>query len=198
VSGLRRQSGSLLSAAPLGKTEPPASESSVPHPISPYGASKLAAEAYCLAYNGTWGIQTIALRFSNVYGPLAEHKESVVAKIIKDAMSTSQIRIDGTGEQTRDFIYVKDLCSAIAVAVDSQVGGEVFQIGSGTETSINELVSKIQQVSGLVFATTHAPTRLGDVMRNYSDISKARETFGWTPATSLTAGLAETWKWFSR
>jgi len=118
------------SNAPLGRQPPPATEEKVPLPISPYGASKLAGEAYCLAYYGSWRLETVVLRFGNVYGPFSAHKNSVVAKFSKDMLAKGQITIDGEGNQTRDFVYVDDLCWAILLALESDVAGEVFQIAT--------------------------------------------------------------------
>lgn len=89
------------SNASLGRQPPPATEDKVPLPISPYGASKVAGEGYCLAYHGSWGLTTIVLRFANIYGPFSAHKSSVVAKFFKDILTKGQITIDGDGQQTR-------------------------------------------------------------------------------------------------
>jgi UDP-glucose 4-epimerase len=184
------------SNAPLGRQTPPASEDKAPLPVSPYGASKLAGEAYCLAYHGSWGLETVALRFGNVYGPYSAHKMSVVAKFFKDVLSSGRVTLDGDGGQTRDFIYVGDLCRAILLALESRVAGEVFQIATGIETSIRNLSTTVQQVSGLKAQICHAPSRPGDVRRNFSAIKKARTVLGWTPRTVLADGLRETWAWF--
>ena len=112
-NGLRHRGPRFVFAssnAPLGRQSPPATEDKAPLPISPYGASKLAGEAYCLAYHGSWGLQTIVLRFGNVYGPFSTHKGSVVAKFLQQMMHGNKLVIDGDGQQTRDFIYVGDLC----------------------------------------------------------------------------------------
>lgn len=184
------------SAAPLGRQLPPAVESKMCLPISPYGASKLAGEGYCLAYNGTWGLGTVVLRFSNVYGPGALHKSSVVAKFMKDILSDGRIVIDGDGSNTRDLIYVGDIVSAICAAIDSDVGGRIYQVGTGTETSIRELAESIIAETGREVKVDFGEKRVGDVVRSYSDITRAREELGWTPQVSLKEGLAATWKWF--
>jgi UDP-glucose 4-epimerase len=97
------------SGAPIGEVEPPIHEELAPHPVSPYGASKLAGEGYCSAYFRTFGIETVVLRFGNVYGPGSNHKSSVVAKFIRQAMHGEMLEIYGDGNQTRDFIYIKVL-----------------------------------------------------------------------------------------
>jgi UDP-glucose 4-epimerase len=184
------------SNAPLGCQEPPATEDKAPLPISPYGASKLAGEAYCLAYYGSWGLGTVVLRFGNVYGPFSTHKNSVVAKFFKDILTKGQITIDGDGKQTRDFLYVDDLCRAILLALESDVSGEVFQVATGVETSILELAALVQKVVRRDVGMRHGPPRQGDIRRNYSAISKARRLLGWEPTTELGVGLCETWRWF--
>lgn len=184
------------SNAPLGRQSPPATEEMAPLPISPYGASKLAGEAYCLAYNGSWGLPTLALRFGNVYGPFSAHKDSVIAKFFKDLAARKPLMIDGDGEQTRDFIYVGDLCVAILCALESPVSGEVFQIATGVETSIHTVSVLIAEITGDCAHIEHGPARLGDIRRNYSVIAKANELLGWQPTTSLREGLDLTWKWF--
>ena len=183
------------SNAPLGRQEPPATEDMAPLPISPYGASKLAGEAYCLAFHGSWGLGTVALRFGNVYGPYSAHKNSVVAKFFKDIRDQGTLTIDGDGSQTRDFIYVDDLCRAIVLAANGEVAGEVFQISSGQETSIAQLATMVAEVAERDVATTWGPERVGDMARNYARVSKARTLLGWEPEVELNDGLLATWKW---
>ena len=189
------------SGAPIGECEPPIHEELAPHPVSPYGASKLAGEGYCSAYYRTFGIETIALRFGNVYGPLSGHKNSVVAKFIKRAMSGNILEIYGDGSQTRDFIYINDLVNAIRLSatVDS-IGGETFQIATNSETTISELVEKLLPIlygfgSKNVQINNAAP-RLGDVKRNFSNTSKAKNLLGWNAEVELQQGLKHTVDWF--
>jgi len=184
------------SNAPLGRQPPPATEDKAPMPFSPYGASKLAGEAYCLAYHGSWGLGTVVLRFGNVYGPFSVHKNSVVAKFLKDILTKRQITIDGDGQQTRDFIYVKDLCRAILLALESNVSGEVFQIATGVETSILQLVALVQETVGQHAGVRHGPPRQGDIRKNYSAIAKVWEMLGWKPTVDLPQGLRKTRSWF--
>lgn len=185
------------SNAPLGRQLPPAREDKAPLPISPYGASKLAGEAYSLAYFGSWGLPTVALRFGNVYGPFSAHKNSVVAKFCKDALGGRDLIVDGDGGQTRDFIFVGDLVEAIVKALlNGSVRGEVFQIATGIETSITELAERIQSLFGREVSIQHGPTRRGDAQRNYSAIGKAAALLDWTPRTDLEQGLRLTVDWF--
>jgi UDP-glucose 4-epimerase len=184
------------SNAPLGRQTPPATEDKAPLPVSPYGASKLAGEAYCLAYHGSWGLQTVVLRFGNVYGPFSAHKHSVIAEFMRAARTRKGVTINGDGSQTRDFIYVADLCRAITLALASKVAGEVFQIATGVETSIKHLAMLVQGVADAGVHMSYGPSRQGDVKRNYSEIEKALRVLSWQPTVSLADGLQETWKWF--
>jgi UDP-glucose 4-epimerase len=167
-------------------------------PISPYGASKMAGEGYCLAYHGSWGLGTVVLRFANVYGPYSVHKNSVVSKFFRDIMTTGQITIDGDGQQTRDFIYADDLCRAILLALESDVAGEVFQIATGVETSIRELAAMVQEVTGGQVEVRHGLARRGDIWKNYSAVNKVRTVLGWEPQVALRKGLGLTWGWSRR
>ncbi len=195
LAGVRRFVFASSNAC-LGRQNPPASEDKAPLPLSPYGSSKVAAEAYCLSYWGTWRLPTIALRFGNVYGPFSEEKSSVVAKFFKDIAQTGEVTVEGDGGQTRDFVYVEDICDALLAALASDLGGEVFQIATGVETSVLELVGLMQAVIGHPIVVRNAPARQGDARKNYSNISKARALLGWEPRTSLRDGLGKTWAWF--
>jgi UDP-glucose 4-epimerase len=189
------------SGAPVGECELPIHEERVPHPVSPYGASKLAGEGYCSAYYKTFGVETVALRFSNVYGPGSNHKNSVVAKFIRRAMRGEDLEIYSDGKQTRDFIYIDDLIQAIFLSTSVRgIGGEILQIATNVETSVSELVNKLLSIladSGHKdVGVRHGSPRLGDVRRNFSDTSKAHEMLGWYAKIELTEGLKRTVEWF--
>jgi UDP-glucose 4-epimerase len=188
------------SAAPLGEVDPPFSEQKAPRPVSPYGASKLAGEGYCSAYNHTFGIKTISLRFGNVYGPRSKHKNSVVAKFFKQAFEGKALEIYGDGEQTRDFIYIDDLNQAIMLSVKADIGGEVFQIATYNETTVNEIAGKIKELVEKEIKrdvqVIYSESRLGDVRKSLSDISKARKMLGYKPRFDLDKGLRNTFKCF--
>lgn len=187
------------SGAPAGEVEPPIHEELPPHPVSPYGSSKLAGEGYCSSYNKTFGIDTICLRFGNVYGPRSKNKASVVAKFIKQALAGETCAIYGDGTQTRDFIYIFDLIRAIQAAMDAPVGGETFQIATGRERTVGEvadLIAKNLESHGKTMNVQHEAKRLGDVMRNYSDTTKAKTVLGWQPQMDINEGIAATIQWF--
>ena len=191
------------SGAPAGECEPPIHEELPPHPVSPYGASKLAGEGYCSAYSRTFGVETVALRFGNVYGPGSGHKSSVVAKFIRLAMAGKPLEIYGDGTQTRDFIFIEDLVGAILLSARKPgIGGETFQIATNKETTVGEMVEilvPILENTGIPCPKViHGEKRLGDVQRNYSDTTKALEMLGWQPETTLAEGLRSTIEWFCR
>ncbi len=189
------------SGATIGEVEPPIHEELSPHPVSPYGASKLSGEAYCSAYSRTFGVETVALRFGNVYGPLSNHKNSVIAKFIKRATRGEVLEIYGDGTQTRDFIFIEDLTRAVRLSATTEgVGGEVFQIATNAETSVQGMVEELLPVLAAVgikdVEVRQAAPRLGDVMRNYSDTSKAARMLGWRAEVNLEEGLRRTVDWF--
>ncbi len=191
------------SGAPAGEVTPPIHEELPPHPVSPYGASKLAGEGYCSAYFRTFGIETVALRFSNVYGPGSSHKTSVVAKFIKRALAGQPLEIYGDGTQTRDFIYIDDLIDALILAATKNgIGGETFQIATSRETTLDELTTILLDVlerSGVRRPQVKkTEPRLGDVKRNFSDTTKARRMLGWKCRWDLEKGLEKTVDWFLR
>ncbi|MEM0896691.1 MAG: NAD-dependent epimerase/dehydratase family protein [Verrucomicrobiota bacterium] len=189
------------SGAPVGECEPPIHEEKVPRPVSPYGASKLAGEGYCSAYFRTFGLETVGLRFGNVYGPGSTNKGSVVAKFIRLAREGKTLEIYGDGQQTRDFIYVEDLVGAIVQGASAEgAGGELFQIATNRESTVSELVELLVPLldeRGLgPVEVMHGEKRLGDVMRNFSDTTKAKEVLGWSSETELANGLRKTVDWF--
>ncbi len=189
------------SGAPAGEVEPPIHEELPPHPVSPYGASKLAGEGYCSAYFKSFGIETVALRFSNVYGPGSTHKSSVVAKFIKQALNKEPLVIYGDGTQTRDFIYIDDLIHALVLAATGKdIGGETFQIATSRETTLDEITERMLNVfekNGIERPKVEkTEPRLGDVKRNFSDTSKAKKVLGWECEWQLDKGLQTTVEWF--
>lgn len=189
------------SGAPAGEVEPPIHEELPPHPVSPYGASKLAGEGYCSAYKRTYGIDAVALRFGNVYGPGSVHKSSVVAKFIRHALAKEPLEIYGNGDQTRDFIYIDDLIDAVLLAATvPDIGGEAFQIATSRETTVgelaNQLVETLQGAGVDSINLVNAETRLGDVKRNFSDTTKSRIRLGWQPKMALNEGLKKTVSYF--
>ena len=188
------------SGAPVGEVEPPITEDKPPRPVSPYGASKLAGEGYCSAYFRTFGLKTVSLRFGNVYGPRSKHKSSVVARFFKQALNGRTLEVYGDGKQTRDFIFIDDLMQAIMLSAEKETGGEIFQIATYKETTVNEIAESVRSIveeeTGKKVKIVHGEWRPGDVRRNYSDISKAKRMLGYEPAYDLGSGLKITFQYF--
>lgn len=182
----------------IGEIQPPVHEAMVPRPVSPYGASKLAAEGYLSAYAGAYGMKTIALRFSNVYGPRSYHKGSVVAQFFKDVLAQRPITIYGDGSQTRDFVHVEDICHAIALALTVPQAGGVYQLGSGVATSVNTLLEAVRLTvqPRQMPSVSYRPFRAGEIRHTHSRIDKARAELGFAPRANLADGLRQTWEWF--
>ncbi len=187
------------SAAPLGEQLPPLDEGKIPSPLSPYGASKLAGEGYCKAFYGSFGVNTVVLRFSNVYGIYSYHKGSVVAEFLKRIMGKKSIYIYGDGNQTRDFIYAGDLANVIIRAIEKKgVGGEIFQLGTGVETSVNQLVKYIKDIVKEDVIVEYKPERKGEIRRNWTSIRKANKILEFKPDINLKKGLELTYDWFKK
>ncbi len=190
------------SAAPLGEQDMPIHEEKVPEPMSPYGASKLSCEGYCSAFAESYGLKTVALRFSNVYGPYSWHKGSVIAKFIKQIIDGEKPVIYGDGDQTRDFIHTKDISQALHMSTikDLPRDYELFQVATGEETSVNELYEyisrKMDKMGYDISEPEYGKERSGEIYRNYADITKAKDKLGYNPKIKLEEGLEETIAWF--
>ena len=195
-AGVARFVFASTGGALIGDAPPPVDESSVPRPISPYGASKLAGEGYCHAFRGSYGLPTIALRFANVYGPRSAHKRGAVTRFIAGALRGEPLVIFGDGRASRDFLYVDDICAGILAALDRPEAGGAVHLASGRETPIAELARLVLDATGADVAVEHRPARRGEVERNVASAGLAASALGWRPATGLEDGLAATVDWF--
>ncbi len=178
------------------QAEQPVHEGDVPNPDSPYAVSKWAAEQYIATIGQLWGLETVALRIFNAYGPrqsLPLSHAPVVPRFLHQALSGGSVVIFGDGRQTRDFVYVSDVVAALtAAATAKDVNRKVLNIGSGVETSIQELVSKVQQATGQSLNLIRNSEKGGGVPRLVADISRARMLLGYVPQVSLEEGLRRT------
>jgi UDP-glucose 4-epimerase len=199
-AGAKRLIFASTGGALIGNALPPVNEIALPKPISPYGASKLCGEAYCHAFAKSYGLETICLRFGNVYGPHSFHKRGAVTLFIKALLKNEPIVIYGSGKASRDYIHVDDLCEGISIALNAPLaGGDVFHLASGRETSVLELAKILCKVSGKPsHPIEFRPARTGEVDRNFADYSKAKSTFNFSPKIDIEDGLAQTWEWFSK
>ena len=161
-------------------------------PISPYAESKLAAENYCLGFHERQLCCSIVLRLFNVYGPRQGLNEysGVITRFIERAKKKMPLVVYGDGSQTRDFVNVHDVVDAVLASMEKrEAEGEVFNIGSGKPTSINELAKTVLGLSGINTAISYEPPRVGDIKNSYADISRAQKLLGYQPKFSLTKGL---------
>ena len=188
---------SSTGGAIYGECDGPAPENYPRAPLAPYGVSKLAAEEYIAAYNRLYGSSHVALRYGNVYGPRQDpHGEAGVVAIFMNALRDGKTpRIYGDGSQTRDYVFVGDVVAATLAAAGHD--GGVFNVGTGTETSVVELYERVQRVSGIEREPEHADARAGELQRSVLDPSLAARELGWKPQHSLDEGLAATWAWMS-
>ena len=186
---------SSTGGAVYGETVRPAREDDPLTPLAPYGASKLAGEQYLATWNRLHATGHVTLRFANVYGPrqLPKLEGGVIAIFMNRIAAGEPVTIFGDGEQTRDFVYVADVVAAMLAAAGHR--GGVFNVGTGSETSVNRLYAAMQDITGTDAEPEHAPARLGDLLRSSVDVTRAERELGWRPERTLEAGLAETWAW---
>ncbi len=173
----------------------PKSEADLTQPLSPYAVAKLAGEQYCRAFHAVYGLEAVALRLFNVFGPGQDpHSQyaAVVPRFITALMAGGQPEIFGDGEQTRDFTYVADVVDAfVRAATADDVGGATMNLAAGRETSIIELARIIADRIGVMLQPVMRPARAGEVRRSAGDAALARTLLGWEPAWSVEAALAE-------
>jgi UDP-glucose 4-epimerase len=191
------------SCAVYGDTETlPNHENLAPKPLSPYAVDKLAAENYAKVFHNVYGLETASLRYFNVYGPRQKHGpySGVISIFINRLLKNKPPIIYGDGEQTRDFINVKDVVEANMFALSKRKAvGEVFNISTGEATTINKLTETIQKIMDKTsLKPVHAEPRPGDIKHSYGDISKARRNLEYEPKVQLEKGLSELVKWYSK
>jgi UDP-glucose 4-epimerase len=187
---------SSTGGAIYGECDGPASEDAPRLPISPYGTSKLAAEEYLATYNRLYGTKHVALRYGNVYGPRQDpHGEAgVVAIFFNRLLAGEAPKVFGDGAQTRDYVYVGDVARATLAAAGQN--GSVYNVGTGRETSVVELLDLCQRIAGTSFDAVFEPARPGELQRAVVDPSRAVDELGWRPDHSLEDGLRETYEFF--
>ncbi|MGH7276936.1 MAG: NAD-dependent epimerase/dehydratase family protein [Candidatus Rokuibacteriota bacterium] len=178
----------------------PTPEDHPARPASPYGASKVAAERYLECWAGLTGARALALRLANVYGPRQDPRgeAGVVAIFTARLLVGPPCVVNGDGEQTRDYVYVGDVADAVARALLNPEISGILNIGTGAETSVNDLYRRLARLTGVTRAPEHAPARPGEQRRSVLDASRAKARLGWAPATALEAGLAKTVEYFRK
>jgi UDP-glucose 4-epimerase len=172
----------------------PAPEDHPQYPVSPYGVSKLAGERYLHFYGVQYGISYVALRYSNVYGPRQDpHGEAGVVAIFSGNLATGKVStINGSGEQTRDYVYVGDVARANVLALEGEAPNGAYNVGTGIETSVNELYDRMRRLSGKQGLPHRGPQPPGEQERSCVDPTRAARALNWWPEVDLDTGLKET------
>ena len=175
----------------------PVPESHPTYPLSPYGISKLSCEYYLEYFRHVAGLGYAALRFSNVYGPRQnpEGEAGVIAIFSKQLLKGQQPLINGSGLQTRDYVYVRDVVESVMIASDQQLNG-IYNVGTGEETTVNDIFHRLKAITGIESTELHGRGKRGEQKRSVLDCSKFTRETGWEPPVSLTEGLAETVEFF--
>jgi nucleoside-diphosphate-sugar epimerase len=174
----------------------PMTEDALPQPVSPYGVSKLAAEQLCYLYHVNFGVPTVSLRFFTVYGP-GQRPDMGFHRFIRAVLTNQPISLYGDGEQTRDFTFVADIVAACISAGDRGRPGRVYNIGGGSRVSINEVLAMIGRITGRTPDIRREPAQKGDMRDTFADTTRARADLGFSPATSLEAGIRAECDWLA-
>ncbi|PLV56641.1 SDR family oxidoreductase [Thermotoga sp. SG1] len=177
----------------------PTPETEIPHPISPYGIAKYSVEMYLDFFAREYGLKYTVLRYANVYGPRQDpHGEAGVVAIFTERMlKGEEVHIFGDGEYVRDYIYVDDVVEANLLAMEKG-DNDVFNIGTGRGTTVNELFNMLKEITGYNREPVYKPPRKGDVRKSILDWTKAKEKLGWEPKVSLEEGLKFTVEYFRK
>jgi nucleoside-diphosphate-sugar epimerase len=178
----------------------PKHESHSPQPISPYAVAKLAGEGYCRSFSSVYGLDTVALRYFNVFGPQQDpfsQYAAVIPNFITAALTGRRPTIFGDGEQTRDFTFIDNVVEAnIRAMTATDVRGEVLNIAAGNRISLNSLLGEISAALDVEVEPSHTPARPGDIRDSLADVSKAGRLLGYTPHIPFSEGIARTVAWF--
>ena len=180
----------------------PKNESMMPNPLSPYGAQKLFAEMYCQVFTKAYGLETVSLRYFNVFGPRQDSTSQysgVLALFIPAVLQGRRPTIYGDGLQSRDFTYVQNVVEANLLACKVPgVGGQVFNVACGDRITVNSMLHQINKIVGVDISPVYAEPRSGDIKHSQADITRAREHLGYEPKVSFEEGLRATVEWYRK
>lgn len=179
----------------------PKREDMLPAPISPYGVTKYVGELYARAFTSCYGIETVSLRYFNVFGPRqdpASPYSGVISRFCLTLLENGQPIVFGDGEQSRDFVYIENVVQANLLACEAPgASGRVINVGTGNRFTLNETLRLLTRVSGKPARAKHDPPRPGDIRHSQADITEARKTIGYDPQVTFEEGLRRTWDWYS-
>jgi len=199
-AGVRRVVYAASSSVYGGNSVLPKTEDLCPAPMSPYAAAKLVGEYYCQVFTRVYGLETIALRYFNVFGPRQDPSSpysGVISKFITALLAGERPVIFGDGEQTRDFTYVDHVVDANLRAADRvEASGEIVNIGTGNKTTLNELLFRLQRVIGTNLSPRFEAPRSAEPRDSQADIGRARRLLGYEPFVPFEEGLARTVAWY--
>lgn len=197
-AGVRRVVYAASSSAYGNTPTLPKVETMPPTPMSPYALQKYVGEVYCRLYAELYGLETVALRYFNIFGPRQNPDSeyaAVIPRFVRACLRGESPRIHGDGEQTRDFTFIADAVSANLLAADApRASGHVMNVGGGARTSLNELLDSIRHITGATVAPIHEPAREGDVRDSLAALDRARDLIGYAPAVALREGLRRTFE----
>jgi nucleoside-diphosphate-sugar epimerase len=174
----------------------PMREDAAPHPVSPYGVTKLAAEHLCNLYQASYGVPAVSLRYFTVYGP-GQRPDMGFHRFLRAAHLGDTITVYGDGGQTRDFTFVADAVAATMAAGERGKPGVVYNIGGGSRVSINEVLAMIERVTGRALRVRREAEQRGDMRDTFADTSRAKTDLGFAPSKPLETGLAAESEWLA-
>jgi UDP-glucose 4-epimerase len=199
--GVRRVVSASSSSLYGANRELPKREDMRTIPIAPYAVSKLAAESYCRSFHSVYGLETVSLRYFNIFGARQDPHSAYAAVIPKFALALLAGRpptVHGDGEQSRDFTYIDNAVEANLLAATADgVAGETFNIACGQNITLNALLDELRVLAGSEIEAEHVESRAGDVRDSLADISRAREALGYEPVVDVRSGLARTFEWYA-
>lgn len=200
-AGVKRVLYAASSAAYGDDPEQPKKETMLPAPISPYAVQKVAGEHYLASYTRVYGLETVSLRYFNIFGPRQDptsQYSGVLARFISQMLAGQTPTIFGDGSTSRDFVYIDNVVSAnlMAAKAGSQVAGKVFNVATGKRTTLLEAYEEIKRITGYTGTIRHAPEREGDIKHSLADIRLAQETFGYKVVAEFAQGLEQTIAWY--
>ncbi|GAB4028268.1 MAG: SDR family oxidoreductase [Elusimicrobiota bacterium] len=173
-----------------------------PSPISPYAVGKLAAENYCVMFSKIYGLETVSLRYFNVFGPKQDPESmysAVIPKFIELAAARKPLVVHWDGRQSRDFTYVKNVAEVnILAALNPKAAGKVYNVAVGSTISLLDIIKILEEICGYRLEKTFTPMRKGDIRKTWADVSQLKKDFGYKPSVLFREGLVKTWNWFMK